>query len=545
MERRELLKGLGAMGGLLGLGGLAAGCSAGPAAQRGSTTLGHPKHPVAPTVHFDAAGLPVADWVVAENAKPGTTSWLVTGTPPHGLEGFTDRASAAPGDEVTMYVNTSQARYTAQAYRMGWYQGRGGRLVADLGSAKGIVQPLPSVVPGINMIECHWQPGLRFTVGSSWPSGYYMVKIATENGWSQWVPLVVRDDSSRATVVVQSSVTTWQAYNLWGGFDLYGTGSGGSGYADRSRVVSFDRPYPPYWEEGSADFFGNEYPLVALLERHGIDVTYWTDIDLHARPQLLQNHKMLLSLGHDEYWSSAMRGAAQVAVDGGVNLGFLGANACYRHIRLDTSPLGPNRHEVCYKSATGDPLYGKDNAEVTTNWPDGPDPRPECELIGVQYQAFGGSGDYVVESPDSPLLARTGLKAGSLITEVVGSEFDAYVPQAPSPANLEILCHATTPSVLGPSTADMSYYTRDGGGGVFASGTASLVSHLWANPGVLPVPFAPLAAPLTGVLSQIVLNVVELFARGPASKSHPSSANWQHFYKQGSGTLAPVSAPGQ
>ena len=559
--RRRLLGAAGAGGAAAALSALLGGCSP-PAplharSATSSTPVGHtggtrPAVSPAGSVHFDDLGLPVASWVVEENARPGTTAWLVSGTPPHGIEGFASDVSAVAGDVVTLYVNTSASRYFVDAYRLGWYQGRGGRLVASLGSAPGSRQPAASVAAGVNMVECRWRAGLSFSVERSWPPGYYLLKLTGDNGYSQWVPLVVRDDASEATFVVQSSVTTWQAYNLWGGYSLYGTSAGGGGYSARSRVVSFDRPYPSTWENGSADLFGNEYPFVALAERHGLDVTYWTDIDLHRRPGLLSNHRALVSLGHDEYWSSSMRFGTQAAVDRGLNFAVLGANCCYRHIRLEASPVGPDRREVCYKVATEDPLYGKDDSAVTANWPDGPDPRPECALIGVEYQAYGGSGSYVVVEASSQLLTGTGLQNGDLIPGVLGSEFDSYVPRPPSPANFEIICHATTPSAIGPATADMGYFTkppgagdRPAGGGVFASGTAAFVNRLWANSGALPVPFAPVALPATPVVSRIALNVLAAFARGPASDAslaQPSRANWQQFYASGSGTLSPVEA---
>lgn len=97
------------------------------------------------------------------------------------------------------------------------------------------------------------------------------------------------------------------------------------------------------------EFLGNEYPLVRLVESLGLDVTYWTDIDLHRHPERLLGHRTLVSLGHDEYWSTRMRWGAEAARGHGVNLAFLGANAVYRHIRLEPSPTGPDRQQVNYK----------------------------------------------------------------------------------------------------------------------------------------------------------------------------------------------------
>ena len=135
-----------------------------------------------------------------------------------------------------------------------------------------------------------------------------------------------------------------------------------SDFASRARVVSFDRPYPQTWASGAADFVGNELPLLFHLESLGLDLTYWTDVDLHASPELLTNHRCLFSLGHDEYWSQPMRQGAAQANAAGVNLAFLGANACYRQIRLEPSTIGPNRLQVCYKDAAEDPLSAEQPA---------------------------------------------------------------------------------------------------------------------------------------------------------------------------------------
>ena len=186
-------------------------------------------------------------------------------------------------------------------------------------------------------MTCPWTPTLTLNITKDWLPGCYLLKLVGNGGEEQFVPLTIRDDASMASYVLQNSVTTWQAYNLWGNYSLYygPTAGGKQDFANRARVVSFDRPYPQTWASGAADFVGNELPLLFHLESLGLDMTYWTDVDLHARPQLLANHRCLFSLGHDEYWSQPMRQAAAQANANGVNLAFLGANACYRQIRLE------------------------------------------------------------------------------------------------------------------------------------------------------------------------------------------------------------------
>ena len=203
--------------------------------------------------------------------------------------------------------------------------------------------------------------------------------------------------------MLQNSVTTWQAYNLWGSYSLYygPDRQGRSSFAGRARAVSFDRPYPQTWASGAADFVGNELPLLFHLESLGLDMTYWTDVDLHARPQLLMNHRCLFSLGHDEYWSTPMRQGAPTANAGGVNLAFLGANACYRQIRLQPTSVGPNRLQVCYKDAAEDPIAHEQPALTTVNWNQAPVNNPESNLIGSMYQSVGAKADMVVTDASS------------------------------------------------------------------------------------------------------------------------------------------------
>src|SRR5437868_4828723 len=65
-----------------------------------------------------------ARWVIQENRKPGTTAWKIHGHA-GGISGFARQVYAAAGQQVTLYVSTAAPSFRAQAFRMGWYQGRG------------------------------------------------------------------------------------------------------------------------------------------------------------------------------------------------------------------------------------------------------------------------------------------------------------------------------------------------------------------------------------------------------------------------------------
>jgi len=477
---------------------------------------------------------PVARWLVLENEKPGTIDWIVADLQtPHAIEGYADRVSAVPGDEVNVFVNTVAKSVYLQAFRMGYYQGLGGRLVFQTDTVPGTQQASSTVAPGVNTVSCNWKPTLSFTVDDTWPPGCYLLKVVGDGKQQQYVPLTIRDDTSTAAFVIQNSVTTWQAYNLWGQYSLYygATPSGGSDFANRARIVSFDRPYPQTWAQGCADFLGNEFPLLYDLERQGLDLTYWTDVDLHTRPKLLANHRCLFSLGHDEYWSLPMRDAALSALAKGTNLAFLGANACYRQIRLQPSPTGPNRLQVCYKDAAADPMFGVNNEVVTApEWAAPPTSWPESHLIGSMYQSVRANDDLVITDASSWFFDGCNVRDGQRLPKVVQGEYDRFVPSLPGPRNVDVFGHS--PVAGQGNWSDFTYYTApDGGGGVLGSGNASFLNKL-SNTTGFPNNVVPAAIPgVTSILLRAMANVYGLFGMGPASAVQQSSGNWTSIYE--------------
>lgn len=453
-----------------------------------------------------------AEWVAAENARAGTTSWRIPPGTPKGISGFADHVSAEAGDRVRLFVSTKAPAFRVEAYRLGFYQGLGGRLVWTSPSVTGTRQPRATIEPETNMARAPWSPSLDVAIDASWIQGTYLLKLVSSVGGQSYIPLIVRDDSSRAALVVQAEVTTWQAYNRWGGYSLYHGPDGA--FATRSRVVSFDRPYGGRGATGLL----TELPFIAIVERLGLDVTYWTDLDLHQRPALLLNHASLVSLDHDEYWSTTMRDAVTSARAEGVNLAFLGANSIYRHVRFEPSPLGADREMVCYKLASEDPLRGVDDAEVTANWRLGPMPRPESDILGAMYSCARAHADLVVVDGDAWVFEGTGLTDGAHIPGFVDMEYDRIFPDAPTPSSIQILARSPTTCQGAPDVADMTYYTARSGAGVFNAASQGLVKQLRCG--------GPVSAETCDLRSvRIVENVLNAFSAGPAGVAHPSIPN--------------------
>jgi hypothetical protein len=487
-----------------------------------------------------------ARWVIAENKRRGTTAWRIR-HPMGSIAGFANRSYARQGQRVTLYVTTAAATFRAEAFRMGYYQGTGARLVWQSGHIPGKVQPACPVTTAINMVTCdNWQRSVTFTVSAAFVQGDYLIKLAGSGGQQSYVPLTVWAPASPGTYVVQNDTLTWQAWNPWGGYDYYqGVGRCPAReypLCSRARVVSFDRPYGA--EEGSGNFLKLEYPLVRFAEKHGLDVTYATDVAIAQHPRFLLRHRVLLSLGHDECWSLARRTAALAARDRGMNIVFFGASPVLRHVRLRSSPLGPGREEVDYRDARADPLNGKVSPLLITGntWGSPPTSWPENDFVGEMYAGFlepGRRVSLVVADASSWVYRGTGLRNGSAVPGVIATDVDHFYAAMIHPANVQILAHSPIPlsmgqTELGAFYSDMTYYTAArSGAGVLDTGTTNWIPALARDrSGCGAASRSAGTHCASAVIQRITGNILRAFGGGPAGHRHPSAANWRQVTGQ-------------
>ncbi|MGE5292831.1 MAG: N,N-dimethylformamidase beta subunit family domain-containing protein [Micromonosporaceae bacterium] len=455
---------------------------------------------------------------VAENQKAGTRDWRIRHVRAIGaVEGFADRVSVLPGQRFRLFVSTSARRWRVEAFRMGWYAGAQARRVWESGWTRGIRQRGPVIAPQTNMVTAPWRSPLNVPT-TGWPVGDYLLRLDASSGAQRYVPITVRSPSTAGKVVLINDVTTWQAYNMWGGYDLY---QGPGGFAARSRAVSFDRPYEHNSLDTGAEWFlSYDQAAVALAEHAGVPLAYETDVDMNEDPGLLAGARAVITLGHDEYYSAAMRDRLMAARAAGTNIAFLGANAIFRHIRFGSSPLGRDRVVICYKVATEDPLYGKDNAATTQDWREPPDPRPESALTGVFYECNPVSAPYVVLDPHSWIFAGTHVRKGQSFAGMVGPEYDRVDRSVPVPRPIDVLAHSPLTCGGASSFADSAYYTVRSGAGVFASGTMRWVC---AMRGTACGHGVTKAARL--FVDTATINLLRAFAAGPAGRLHPAHDN--------------------
>ncbi len=403
-------------------------------------------------------------WSVrAENERLGTDEWrLADPGPEPAIEGFADRVSVVAGEPVRLLISTTSRRYRVVAYRMGWYRGKQGREVWRSDWLAGERQPGPWLVGEVNLVMAPWSPSLTVST-KGWPEGCYLLKLISEDGHDRWITLTVRSASARDRTVFVNAVTTWVAYNRWGGgYNVYAGPDGApEDYERRSRKVSFDRPY----DKNGSYFTWYELPALSLAEKMGLPLAYATDLELDSRPELFEGARALIFAGHDEYWTAGMRATVLAARDAGTNLAFFGANTAYRRVRLEPSPLGEARVMVCYKNAEEDPAKG------THQWRLPPDPQPESELTGVLYECNPVNAPYVVVEPDCWIFEGTGAKLGSAYPGLVQVEYDKLLEDMPVPRPLQVLSDSPLTCRGVRTWANSCYYTVPSGAGVFSSGT--------------------------------------------------------------------------
>jgi N,N-dimethylformamidase beta subunit-like protein len=439
-----------------------------------------------PLVAAQPARAQVFNVVQLENMMAGTTAWQLGGPGAddvnNQIKGYASATSVAQGSSISFYVTVNPAQtFTMDFYRIGWYQGLGGRWLAGSGPLAGRGQNacVPNAMTGL--IDCQWAPSYTLSVPYTWTSGIFLVRLISASGYENYIDFVVRDGRP-ADLLYQQPVNTYQAYNNYPddnltGKSLYEYNSFGANTiagTTRAVKVSYDRPYA---DSGVGDFLNWEIDFVRWIEGSGYDVTYSTDVDTHENGLALRMSRGFLSVGHDEYWSMPMRNAVEGARDAGVNLGFFGANDDFWQVRLESAANGvADRTIVCYKDASIDPIQGP---TTTVNWRSAPVNRPEQTMLGIQFTAmvyWGNNVPYVVNNSWHPVYSNTGFADGDSVAGLVGYEMDRYMVEYPAPVGSGYTLLSHSPFVDYQGFADYgnsSIYRAPSGAWVFTSGTFS------------------------------------------------------------------------
>ena len=373
------------------------------------------------------------------------------------IEAYCRRQSYVSGEVVEICLSSDSPTLSYVIDRAGLVPER-----IAAGTCEGALYPIPDDVVRNG---CGWEVGLSVPVPDNARTGFYTVTLTAPNGEVGEAFFVLRALVPSSPILWVIETNTWNAYNTFGGASTYT--SGDTGYLGGAPVVSFERPMPkgfislpsapqrlatlvPGGESGfvewavshdlslwcgSASWSQWGARFAAWLEKQGLEVDYAVNGDLQMIPDMLSGYRLMLSVGHDEYWTWEMRDAVEDHVARGGNVAFFSGNTAYWQVRIEDS----GRQMVAYKvDVDNDPVMGTDRERRNTGvWSHRLTARPENRMTGVSftrggYARMGGvtpgsSGGYTIYRADHWALEGTGLSYGDQLGAahtIIGYECD-------------------------------------------------------------------------------------------------------------------------
>ena len=512
-----------------------------------------------PRMTMEEACANPANEIVAENCLEGhpSTEWDINGYGDPSIQGFGTDIAINRGETIEFKVDTDSPDYRIDIYRMGYYGGMGARRVDSFEPAATLPQiqpeclrsPIPVLAEGGGIEE--WPAPLvdcgNWAVSASWQapadatSGIYFARLVREDPIEGWVkndefeatplpptgedslweapgfhavmrnPLrearashiyfVVRDDDGESDLLFQTSDLNWQAYNRYGGHSVYGRLNPERlrlhGGPPRAPKVSYNRPFETRHYRAVNMVFNSEYPMVRWLERNGYDVSYSSGVDTDRRGEELLEHKVFLSVGHDEYWTGQQRRNVEAALAAGIHLGFFGSNDVFWKVRWEPSIDGseqPYRTFVTYKESQNhrklDPVEWtglfRDHRSIN---PEGP--WPENALTGTLFTVNAWRNDpLMVDAEFADLRFWRNTEVARLrpggryvsIKGILGHEWDSDIDNGFRPPglfrlsattidNLQYCVHPGRGCETGSATHNATMYRHESGALVFDTGT--------------------------------------------------------------------------
>jgi hypothetical protein len=492
--------------------------------------------------------------------KPGHTDRVDVARAVHTgskIEVYANTLSVVAGEELQLHVSTTARHFNLEFARAGLEE----TVVWTRNDLRGTLYPTPDEAWKRG---CQWPVSVRLAIPATWKSGFYQIKATTADADSPRAEclafVVVRASQPTARIVLVLATNTYGAYNCYGGANLYikertGRPAGLMEWTGEHKV-SFQRPWMPGfiwkppglrlfersgWRDDTdfvrwvdkksgfptwsfcAGFDRWERTAVNWLEANGYAVDYAVSSDLEFHPELLAGYRLMLSVGHDEYWSWGMRDTVESFVAQGGNVCFFSGNTAFWQVRFEDQ----GQSMVCYKDEYYDDPYFKAGRRslTATNWSSHYVARPETRLTGLSmlyggYARFLGAtpqgvGGYLIYRPEHWAFKDTDLTYGDCLGQastIVNYEVDGCPIQMADglpypaadydgPTSLEILgmLPATLPCAGGLSAvaqdvfgeanptaikrvssahghAVMSIYTQCGT--VFSAGTTDWVSGL-------------------------------------------------------------------
>ncbi len=418
---------------------------------------------------FSGSCDPVETPIVCENLKPGNPSseWDI-GDPDADLgkagfsniQGFASNFSSNEDSVINFKVKTDATSYRLDIYRLGYYGGMGARKIETVRPLVSLPQIQPDCLTEgtTGLVDCgNWETSIIWQPPLDLVSGVYIAKLVREDnikGFSH-IYFVIRDDNGNSDILFQTSDTTWQAYNNYGGASLYENTRFTLPYG-RAVKVSYNRPLNTRLEtypSGMMSFlFHNEYPMIRWLESNGYDVSYFAGVDSASKGSEILKHKAFISVGHDEYWSGEQRANVEAARNNGVNLAFFSGNEVFWKSRWEKSidsAKSDFKTLVVYKETHSGSKVDP-SALWTGTWrdprfsPPADGGKPENNLTGTIFMVNAGkSEDLEITSEYSKMrlwrntpIANLASGQKAVIPSMIGHEWDADLDNGFRPVGL-------------------------------------------------------------------------------------------------------------
>lgn len=344
------------------------------------------------------------------------------------INGYAARPSVRASEVVRLHVATSAPRFHVDFYRWGAVPQHAGH----------VEWPGRTADPGVFDRDWEW-PAYEFLVPPDWKSGVYIAVLSTEpttgtppmDSREARVLLVVTPAApSGRRVLYKIPTFTYHAYNTAGGGSLYSASrvtmrrpGGGVGGPVKGLPDPYDAASP------RQTFAHWDAPFIAWMEENRIESDFCTDLDLHEGRHLGDGYRLLVSAGHDEYWSTEARRNITAFRDTGGSIANFGANTCWWRVRVTPDGTGLD----CAKFPPGAPAGTDPDSSFgcPDHWWES---EPENTLLGVSYRGGGGHWNgprtplgFTVTDGDHWVFSGTGLKTGDIVGRegaLIGYECD-------------------------------------------------------------------------------------------------------------------------
>ena len=349
----------------------------------------------------------------------------------HIIRGYPDRPSVLPGEVLRLHIAAD-----GPLWFQIWFYRQAESLVL-----KARTDALLAHARRLGAPDRDWSwPVYEYSVPRDWVSGAYIAVFvpvpgpaadhrATPSDREAAALFLVKGTEANRHILYKLPLFTYHAYNelgdprgslYTGGYAKLTLHRPGGGVGGRPWDYNFPDCYDP--SSPRQTFWHWDAPFVRWLERRRLAVDYCTDLDIHENlGNFLGTYRLLLSVGHDEYWSEPMRWNVEAFIENGGNVAFFGGNTCWWRVHL----VDGSTALVCDKSK----LPGDD--QKRDQWFNFD---PENRLTGVSTRNGGGHwwGEreaigYTVQHADHWIFEGTGLRDGDIFGTdhaLVGYECD-------------------------------------------------------------------------------------------------------------------------